>query len=161
MEYKNTLNKKNGVRNSLLDEDALIHAILQTRTLEEEKARFHADVLIHRVFAYEKSQVHRRLLQDFRDGVLPIDNPMQATKVENEFNINMLTQNVPRALYGTLEDWSTLTSKVVHIAESADYVTTKLLIELQGGHRVESVILRHSKRTTLCVSSQVGRLLCF
>ena len=32
-----------------------------------------------------------------------------------------------------------------------------MVVELQDGHRVESVVMRHDKgRVTLCVSSQVG-----
>lgn len=34
--------------------------------------------------------------------------------------------------------------------------TTKLLVELQDGQRVEAVIIKHSGRNTLCVSSQIG-----
>mmetsp|Transcript_95516 Transcript_95516/g.273995 ORF Transcript_95516/g.273995 Transcript_95516/m.273995 type:complete len:516 (-) Transcript_95516:65-1612(-) len=39
---------------------------------------------------------------------------------------------------------------------SADGSTTKLILELRDGHRVETVIMRHEGRTTVCVSSQVG-----
>ena len=48
------------------------------------------------------------------------------------------------------------TSKIVDIFESAREDTIKLLIELFDGHRVETVIMRHHKRTTVCLSSQVG-----
>lgn len=34
--------------------------------------------------------------------------------------------------------------------------TVKLLLRLQDGHEVEAVIMRHTGRNTLCVSSQVG-----
>lgn len=34
--------------------------------------------------------------------------------------------------------------------------TTKLLIELQDGHRVETVVMMHLKHSTVCVSSQIG-----
>ena len=34
--------------------------------------------------------------------------------------------------------------------------TIKLLIELQDGHRIETVIIEHRGHTTVCVSSQVG-----
>ena len=40
---------------------------------------------------------------------------------------------------------------------SRDGNTTKMIVELQDGHRVESVVMRHERgRVTLCVSSQVG-----
>lgn len=59
-----------------------------------------------------------------------------------------------------------LTSRVVSASTSSDESTTKLLVELQDGLRVETVVIRHGastarcvtgeSRTTLCVSSQVG-----
>ena len=48
------------------------------------------------------------------------------------------------------------TTKVVQRIESARENTTKLLVELQDGHRIESVIIRHRHYSTLCVSSQIG-----
>eukprot|EP00434_Breviolum_minutum_P007904 symbB.v1.2.006971.t1/scaffold348.1/size222345/10 len=39
---------------------------------------------------------------------------------------------------------------------SADQSTCKMVIDLWDGHKVESVIMRHDDRTTICVSSQVG-----
>jgi sorting nexin-8 len=50
-----------------------------------------------------------------------------------------------------------LTSEVLSQQTSGDGTTTKLVVRLQDGHEVESVIMRHSaQRSTLCVSSQVG-----
>jgi adenine C2-methylase RlmN of 23S rRNA A2503 and tRNA A37 len=49
-----------------------------------------------------------------------------------------------------------ITSKIVERNESSRGDTTKLLIELQDGHRVETVIMRHSGHATVCVSSQIG-----
>jgi sorting nexin-8 len=49
-----------------------------------------------------------------------------------------------------------LTSKVKMHQTSADGTTTKIAVELQDGHVVESVLMRHEGRATLCVSSQVG-----
>jgi 23S rRNA (adenine2503-C2)-methyltransferase len=40
--------------------------------------------------------------------------------------------------------------------EADDGHTTKKLYELDGGHTVESVVMRYSRRSTLCISSQVG-----
>ena len=48
------------------------------------------------------------------------------------------------------------TTKVVERLDSARGDSTKLLIELQDGHRIETVIMRHLKHTTVCVSSQIG-----
>ena len=48
------------------------------------------------------------------------------------------------------------TTSVVHSAESRKGDTIKLVIELFDGHRIETVIMKHHKRTTVCLSSQVG-----
>ena len=40
--------------------------------------------------------------------------------------------------------------------ESSDGDTTKLVVLLSDGLRVETVCMRYSKRTSVCVSSQVG-----
>ena len=53
--------------------------------------------------------------------------------------------------------FATLTSKVKMHQTSSDGSTTKIAVELQDGHVVESVLMRHEgSRATLCVSSQVG-----
>ena len=63
-----------------------------------------------------------------------------------------------------------LTSRVAHSRTSGDGTTTKLVVELQDGLRVETVIMRHdasqglysggprrgAARATACVSSQAG-----
>eukprot|EP01135_Chromosphaera_perkinsii_P004454 Nk52_evm10s282 gene=Nk52_evmTU10s282 len=72
-----------------------------------------------------------------------------------EFDIRSIS-DLPKLAYTAMGDWPVLTSRVVLISESGDYVTTKLLIRLRSGDEVECVLLRHLKRTTLCVSSQVG-----
>jgi adenine C2-methylase RlmN of 23S rRNA A2503 and tRNA A37 len=48
------------------------------------------------------------------------------------------------------------TSKIVEVFESSRGDTIKLLIELFDGNRIETVIMKHHKRTTVCLSSQVG-----
>jgi adenine C2-methylase RlmN of 23S rRNA A2503 and tRNA A37 len=74
---------------------------------------------------------------------------------------------VPARLYAVLaEKFSYLTSRLVSHKTSGDGSTTKLLIRLQDGQHIESVIMRHKQkdvatgnveqRITLCVSSQVG-----
>jgi 23S rRNA (adenine2503-C2)-methyltransferase len=40
--------------------------------------------------------------------------------------------------------------------EADDGLTTKKLYALDGGHTVESVVMRYPRRSTLCISSQVG-----
>lgn len=71
---------------------------------------------------------------------------------------------LPERMYKLLESsFAPITSTVVEEKTSADRTTTKLLIKLQDGHMVESVIMRYGgdglradERATLCVSSQVG-----
>ena len=55
-----------------------------------------------------------------------------------------------------LDSFITSTSKVLESYESNRGDTTKLLVELHDGHRVETVVMKHDKRSTVCVSSQVG-----
>lgn len=68
----------------------------------------------------------------------------------NPMNISVHTEMLVKE-YG----FSVFTTKVVERIESKDG-TSKLLIELADGHRVESVIIRHMNYSTLCVSSQIG-----
>jgi adenine C2-methylase RlmN of 23S rRNA A2503 and tRNA A37 len=71
-------------------------------------------------------------------------------------------------------EYTLTTSKVISRSDAKDGSTTKLLIELQDGQRIESCIMRYgavelssfpiktegkfscNRRATLCVSSQVG-----
>lgn len=83
-------------------------------------------------------------------------------------------EGLPKGLPSELrENFTVLSSKVASRSDSADGDTTKLIVELQDGFQVESVIMRYDpkkgraaskpghKRTgkaraTLCISSQVG-----
>ena len=51
---------------------------------------------------------------------------------------------------------SMCTTKVVERLDSSRGDSTKLLIELQDGHRIETVVMRHPSHSTVCVSSQIG-----
>ena len=53
-------------------------------------------------------------------------------------------------------NFSQFTSRIVEKSTSIRGDTTKLLIELQDGHRIETVVIQHLGHTTVCVSSQVG-----
>jgi 23S rRNA (adenine2503-C2)-methyltransferase len=46
--------------------------------------------------------------------------------------------------------------EVVRSWEADRGLTTKLLYRLEGGHTVEAVTMRYPRRSTLCISSQVG-----
>jgi adenine C2-methylase RlmN of 23S rRNA A2503 and tRNA A37 len=48
------------------------------------------------------------------------------------------------------------TTKIIEQSRSHRGDTTKLLIELQDGHCIETVVIEHRHHTTVCISSQVG-----
>ena len=68
------------------------------------------------------------------------------------------SDGLPAAVLTRIHDAFVLyTTRVVSESESRDKATSKLVVELRDGHRVEACVMRHEKgRTTLCVSSQVG-----
>ena len=68
------------------------------------------------------------------------------------------SDGLPAAALTRIHDAFVLyTTRVVSESESRDKATSKLVVELRDGHRVEACVMRHEKgRTTLCVSSQVG-----
>lgn len=74
------------------------------------------------------------------------------------------TRKLPKAFLSFLadpeNDFVTLTSSIDAKHTSSDGTTTKMVVRLQDGHIVESVLMRHvsedGSRATLCVSSQVG-----
>lgn len=64
---------------------------------------------------------------------------------------------VPARLRGAMEE--TLSLELPPISRethSSDGFTRKYLLGLADGHRIETVLMRYSGRTTACVSSQVG-----
>jgi len=80
---------------------------------------------------------------------------------EKDIDFDSMPQ-LPRSLKKLLrEKFTPCSSKLKKISHSKDKKTSKLLIELQDGHLIESVVIRHSDtrsggHTVLCVSSQVG-----
>jgi 23S rRNA (adenine2503-C2)-methyltransferase len=65
--------------------------------------------------------------------------------------------DVPKPLRTELERQFRITSlRQVAMSEADHGLTTKTLYELDGGHSVESVVMRYSGRSTLCISSQAG-----
>ena len=64
---------------------------------------------------------------------------------------------LPRDVRAALECDFRITSLTRVAASTADRaLTTKTLFELDGGHSVESVVMRYAERSTLCISSQAG-----
>jgi 23S rRNA (adenine2503-C2)-methyltransferase len=65
--------------------------------------------------------------------------------------------DIPKPLRSDLEREFRITSlRQVAVSEADRGLTTKTLYELDGGHSVESVVMRYSGRSTLCISSQAG-----
>src|SRR5229473_8580511 len=65
--------------------------------------------------------------------------------------------DIPKPLRSELEREFRVTSlRQVAVSEADRGLTTKTLYELDGGHSVESVVMRYSGRSTLCISSQAG-----
>ncbi|KDO30843.1 cfr family radical SAM enzyme [Saprolegnia parasitica CBS 223.65] len=63
---------------------------------------------------------------------------------------------LPKELYPLLEANFRIFSTTIAEKHVSRDGTVKLLVTLQDGHNVEAVIMKHSGRNTLCVSSQVG-----
>jgi 23S rRNA (adenine2503-C2)-methyltransferase len=68
-----------------------------------------------------------------------------------------LMGDLPRTLRGALATEFRATSlQEVAVSEADGGGTTKVLYGLDGGFTVEAVLMRYPRRTTLCISSQVG-----
>jgi 23S rRNA (adenine2503-C2)-methyltransferase len=66
-------------------------------------------------------------------------------------------RDIPNALRSELDREFRITSLRTLAKSEADRgLTTKTLYELDGGHSVESVVMRYTDRSTLCISSQAG-----
>jgi 23S rRNA (adenine2503-C2)-methyltransferase len=64
--------------------------------------------------------------------------------------------NLPRAFRDSLEAAATVGApRVLHVTEAPDR-TTKFLLAMDDGARVETVLLPYPDRSTVCVSTQVG-----
>ena len=59
-------------------------------------------------------------------------------------------------LRNNISNYETITSKIQSSHTSSNSTTTKLVIQLQDSHVVETVLMKHENRVTICLSSQVG-----
>jgi len=73
-----------------------------------------------------------------------ISDPAQSTNLPNPTK-DLLSEN-----------FSFENLKPVDFLESSDQQTSKVLLELPDGARIETVLMNYSERHTLCISSQVG-----
>ncbi len=64
--------------------------------------------------------------------------------------------NLPKSLRQQLGEHFSLSTLTLVAREVSADGTEKYLWELQDGHRIESVLIPEERRTTLCISSQVG-----
>jgi 23S rRNA (adenine2503-C2)-methyltransferase len=65
--------------------------------------------------------------------------------------------DLPAALRGQLAaGFRSSSLEEVRRTEADQGLTTKLLYRLDGGYTIEAVIMRYPRRSTLCISSQVG-----
>ncbi len=65
--------------------------------------------------------------------------------------------NLPKHLLDQLENNFVINPlKILKITGEKESNTRKFLLECQDGKRIESVLMREQKRTTVCLSSQVG-----
>src|SRR5260370_7944786 len=63
--------------------------------------------------------------------------------------------DIPKPLRTDLDREFRITSlRQVAVSQADRGLTTKTLYELDGGHSVESVVMRYPDRSTLCISSQ-------
>ncbi len=65
-------------------------------------------------------------------------------------------QNLPKSLRDALADQFTFQTTTIELAQYSSDGTIKVVFKLHDGNRVEGVLIPTSKRTTACVSSQVG-----
>lgn len=142
----------------------------ESGTVESEAARFAQEAAARRRLEAEDDAGLEGLSSFPRSRF----NPSEAELADPSSAMHNLTQvtpalvpSLPARMYPLLASkFSLLTSRLQSHKTSADGSTTKLLIRLQDGQHIESVIMRHKaqdiatgraeQRITLCVSSQVG-----
>lgn len=77
--------------------------------------------------------------------------------ISSDFRVRSSFEQVPAVARTILCDkFALCSSRIAAHNESVDGDTTKMEVTLSDGLRVETVLMRHGKRTTVCVSSQVG-----
>ena len=66
-------------------------------------------------------------------------------------------ENIPKDLRDKLSNNIALHPlEINHISGSENEPTKKFLFKTKSGHNIESVLMHEKKRTTVCISSQVG-----
>jgi len=89
------------------------------------------------------------------------DKPFRATQVlkwiyqEDVTDFDQMT-NLSKSLRAYLKQHCTITPPEILVEQIASDGTTKWIVEMGLGNRIESVFIPEEKRGTLCVSSQIG-----
>lgn len=89
-------------------------------------------------------------------GGIRTKNPISSRRSKRSNDHARLPKSFTTYLQSNTSSYSTLTSQVQTSQTSSNGTTTKLAVRLHDGHVVESVLMRHEGRVTICVSSQVG-----
>lgn len=101
-----------------------------------------------------RAKIWNHLILSYTAGKIGNDYKLRSHKIEE---IPFATWCVPKKqVQRVVEDFSLFTTTVSERSDSAKGDTTKLLVKLQDGHQVETVIMRHAGHATACISSQIG-----
>ena len=102
-------------------------------------------------------EVHRIKIMNWLANHFDTDCATEKCNNNPALMIPFDTLNAPKKVQQELAERFVLsTTKVIKRQESVKGDTTKLLIECHDGHQIETVVMRHSNYSTVCVSSQVG-----
>ena len=98
----------------------------------------------------------KALLTDWGEASFRADQIWKELYQDFKTDFSVFT-TLPIALRERLsENFSISNISPVDQLSSSDIQTTKLLFELTDGNRIESVLMKYDKRTTLCISTQAG-----
>ena len=107
--------------------------------------------------AFEAANVKTTHLRPLHGWLLRHPHVRSWEEIGEQWSSEAQLRNIPEAARLLLSSkFAVSSSRIEARDESADGATTKLAVSLSDGLRVETVLMRHGNRTTVCVSSQVG-----
>lgn len=142
---------------------SLFFASLTDRTIDavfKAETTFHANLASgatqHQETTEVKEEEKDEAIADYDEN--DVKDILNTNTKHSFFSNPDLRKRLPAFLLAKLQhdNFKLLTASVTDIVTSENGKTTKLLISLEDGYEIETVILRHNKRTTICVSSQAG-----
>jgi adenine C2-methylase RlmN of 23S rRNA A2503 and tRNA A37 len=96
----------------------------------------------------------RHLINSLADSTYQRNYKRRSTKLED---VPFSEWNFPKVSADKIKsDFQIFTTTISEKSESARGDTTKLLVRLQDGHQVETVVMKHRGHATVCISSQIG-----